>query len=178
MRVVDLPVLPTVLLDVAAWFVVHMGTSLLALWMPDRWFARDSRLYRSRPWEQDGRFYERWFRIRRWKDRLPDGGRFFRAGFSKRNLAGRHPGYLSIFLLESRRGELTHWIAVLPAPLFFLWNPPGVGWFMLGYALFMNLPCILVQRYNRPRFRRLLERSENGTAAIPKDDGGRDTDVG
>ena len=29
---------------------------------------------------------------------------------------------------------------------------------MLIYALAVNLPCIIIQRYNRPRLQRLLDR--------------------
>lgn len=31
---------------------------------------------------------------------------------------------------------------------------------MLIYAILINLPCIVVQRYNRPRIQRLLQRME------------------
>ena len=34
-------------------------------------------------------------------------------------------------------------------PIFFIWNPPWARWVMTVYALAANLPCILVQRYNR-----------------------------
>ncbi len=47
---------------------------------------------------------------------------------------------------------------MLFAPLFFLWNKPGIGWIMIVYALIENLPLIMAQRYNRIRFKRLLGR--------------------
>ena len=42
------------------------------------------------------------------------------------------------------------------SPLFFLWNRPWVGGLMVAYGILGNLPCILVQRYNRLRLTRLI----------------------
>lgn len=42
------------------------------------------------------------------------------------------------------------------APVFFLWNRWWADLIMASYAVLANLPCILVQRYNRLRFQRVL----------------------
>lgn len=60
-------------------------------------------------------------------------------------------------MIESRRAEPTHWLQVIWVPVFFLFNPFWIGVIMIGYAPIVNLPCILVQRYNRPRLKRILE---------------------
>jgi hypothetical protein len=65
------------------------------------------------------------------------------------------------FILESKRAELVHWLAILPFWVFGLWGPPIVIPIMFVYALAVNLPCIIAQRYNRPRLLRLLMLSEN-----------------
>lgn len=59
-------------------------------------------------------------------------------------------------LIESCRGEMTHWL-----PIFLFWVfgfivPPYALVYMLIYALVANLPCIIVQRYNRPRILKIL----------------------
>jgi len=84
-------------------------------------------------------------------------------GYAKKRLRATHDEELARFVQESRRAELTHYLAMLPAPLFFLWNPAWAGWFMIGYALVANAPCIIAQRYNRPRFKKLLEKRALGT---------------
>ena len=66
--------------------------------------------------------------------------------------------FLEQFLRETWRGELTHWLALLALPLFAIWNPGWAFGINVAYALAANLPCILVQRYNRGRFLRVLER--------------------
>jgi glycosyl-4,4'-diaponeurosporenoate acyltransferase len=120
--------------------------------MPARWFRPGS----ARAWENGGRFYERSFAIKRWKDRLPDAASWFAGGFAKGTLSARDPEYLARFLRETRRGELCHWVAIGCAPAFFIWNPWWGELVIIAYALAANLPCILVQRYNRARFLKLL----------------------
>lgn len=51
-----------------------------------------------------------------------------------------------------------HWLGILPFWVFGLFAPPGVIWIMLAYALIVNLPCIIAQRYNRPRVYALLKK--------------------
>mgnify|MGYP005836238019 CR=1 FL=1 len=89
---------------------------------------------------------------------MPSGGTVFAGGFSLKHVASKDKAYLERWVFESYRAELTHWMAMLPLLLFFLWNPP-IGWIInLVYALAVNLPCIVVQRYNRPRLSAILER--------------------
>ncbi|MDD2457701.1 MAG: glycosyl-4,4'-diaponeurosporenoate acyltransferase, partial [Eubacteriales bacterium] len=109
-------------------------------------------------WERQGQIWQQVFRVRSWKERLPDGAQLIGRGYAKKRLKATHAMELSRFIQESRRAELTHYLAMLPAPLFFLWNPVWVGWFMISYALMANVPCILAQRYNRPRFIQLLKK--------------------
>jgi len=66
--------------------------------------------------------------------------------------------YLETLSLKQKRVEPTQWLSILPSFLFFLWNPVWAGWIMVIYALLFNVPIILVQRYNRPRLERVLNR--------------------
>jgi glycosyl-4,4'-diaponeurosporenoate acyltransferase len=49
------------------------------------------------------------------------------------------------------RTSLTHWAIAALGPVFFLWNPWWLALALLGYGLVANVPCLLVQRYNRAR---------------------------
>ncbi|MDW7658435.1 MAG: glycosyl-4,4'-diaponeurosporenoate acyltransferase [Bacillota bacterium] len=160
MRLIDMPAFWAVLADCVAWFIIHMGVSLCTLHLPDCWFDRDTFLYRIRSWEQSGLFWQRSFRVRSWKHRLPDGAAILKKGFAKKQMKASNPAWLSLFIRESRRAELTHWIIMPFSLLFFLWNPPAVGWFMILYAVIMNLPCIIAQRFNRPRFQHILKQRQ------------------
>lgn len=151
---IELPVVWIIVLNVAGWPVIQFGLAWAFTRMPVTWFNPGKVSAR----EQSGRFYERVFRIKHWKDRLPDAARWFGGGFAKGTLSGADPDYLGRFIRETWRGELCHWFSLGCAPLFFLWNPWWGDWIMVGYAVAANLPCILAQRYNRARFQRLLAR--------------------
>lgn len=152
---IDLPIEWVLLLNVAGWPILQLGLAWAFTRMPAAWFRPDG----AWAWERSGRFYERAFRIKSWKDRLPDAAAWFGGGFAKGRLASTDPGYLQRFARETRRGELCHWCALGCAPVFFLWNPLWADLVMVAYALSANLPCILAQRYNRARLQRLLART-------------------
>ena len=103
--------------------------------------------------------------MHRWKDLLPDGAAWFGKGFPKARLRARDTGYLAQFARETCRGEFVHWVVLLAGPLFLLWNPGWMGVAMLLYAVLANLPCIVVQRYNRGRLLRLVARRPRPAAA-------------
>lgn len=159
MRLIHLPTFWTIILDIVVWFVIHVAVVFYAVQIPAQRFNPNSSLYRLRRWGKSPAFYQKFFKIKRWKRHIPDGAKFFkRRGFPKKTLKNSSGPYLYAFLLETCRAELTHWIIILFAPLFFLWNRYWVGWFMILYALIENIPIILVQRYNRARFLLIIER--------------------
>ncbi|NMC26795.1 MAG: hypothetical protein GYA42_01480 [Syntrophomonadaceae bacterium] len=85
MYIFELPILWTILADFAAWFIIHMGSAILTLNLPDRLFDNDNYLYRSRNWEKAGEIWQNLFRVRAWKDSLPDGAAVLRKGFPKKS---------------------------------------------------------------------------------------------
>jgi glycosyl-4,4'-diaponeurosporenoate acyltransferase len=74
-------------------------------------------------------------------------------------MTSSNPEYLSKFIIETGRAEIVHWIVILFSPVFFIWNYPWAGWVMIIYAIIANLPCILAQRYNRIRFKRMISKN-------------------
>ncbi|MFC1585472.1 glycosyl-4,4'-diaponeurosporenoate acyltransferase [Fibrobacterota bacterium] len=147
----------TILTDILAWFIIHMSFAYLVTQLSPSLFNPRSRLFRLKPWEQNGAVYQKYFRVRDWKKKLPDGAALFRKGFRKKKIRNRDPAYLERFLRETCRGELAHWLVFGISPIFFLWNPSWAGWVCVLYGAIANLPCIMVQRYNRPFIQRLLK---------------------
>jgi glycosyl-4,4'-diaponeurosporenoate acyltransferase len=157
MRLIPLPTFWTVVIDFIAWFIIHMGVVLCIIHIPSKSFDPEGWLYRARNWEKNEGIYTKILKIKKWKVYLPDGSKLLKyRGFPKKRLEKKDDLYLASFLQETCRAELTHWIIMLFAPLFFLWNKPGVGLIMIGYALIENLPLIMAQRYNRIRLKRVL----------------------
>ncbi|MBM3879832.1 MAG: hypothetical protein FJ387_08950 [Verrucomicrobia bacterium] len=160
---IELPIGWVIALNVVGWLFLQLALAWIFTRLPVAWFNPGNGF----ACEASGRCYERVFRIKAWKDHLPDAARWFGGGFAKGNLAGRGPEYLRRFIRETWRGELCHWAALGCAPLFFLWNPWWGDAIVLAYALGANGPCILVQRYNRARFQRLLARRPRSDYRLP-----------
>ena len=113
-------------------------------------------------WEENGEIYQRLFAVRSWKDHVPTAG-----PFDKSRLKSVEGDYLSIFILETVRAELAHMLclAFTYLALFFFTQPYSFA-FPLFFTL-INLPCIMIQRYNRPRLEMLLRR-RGGPLLIPE----------
>jgi glycosyl-4,4'-diaponeurosporenoate acyltransferase len=101
---------------------------------------------------------QRLLKIRRWKQWIPDAGNALPGGITKASLARRDQPALLRLMAETRRAELVHW-ALWPLWLLtLLWLPgPGVA-LNAVFATLFNLPCLLLQRYNRLRLQLLLAR--------------------
>jgi glycosyl-4,4'-diaponeurosporenoate acyltransferase len=145
----------TVAIDAVAWALLSCVVGFGLNRVPVERFAADSRLTRLRAFEDGGRLYDRRFRIRRWKDRVPEAGSSG-VGFPKGRLAGRDRPTLCRFAAETRRAELVHWLLLACGPLFLVWNRGALAVAMVAYAAVANGPCILIQRYNRARLLRVL----------------------
>jgi glycosyl-4,4'-diaponeurosporenoate acyltransferase len=157
----DLPLGRLIVVDVLAWASLSGVVGFTASKLPDRVFERETGLTRIRAFEDDGRFWHRAVGIRRWKDHLPEAGGFF-GGVSKRRLGGL--AGIDQQLIETRRAEWAHAVLLACGPVFLLWNPPGLGAAMIGYAIGANVPCMLVVRFNRARLLRVQARRGRGRA--------------
>jgi glycosyl-4,4'-diaponeurosporenoate acyltransferase len=143
-------------LDIVIWLVIHVGVSVSVASIRQYSFNSEAWIYRERAWEKNGRIYESIFKVKRWKGLLPDGAAVFRSGFRKKRLLSVDMEYVQRFVVEICRAELTHWIILAFSVVFFIWNPWWVGLIMIAYALVVNMPCVITQRYNRIRLKRLF----------------------
>ncbi len=146
-----------IVLNVLVILTIHLGISLALNRIPLKWFNPQHFLFRIRDFEKNPRFYTHKLKVKKWKTYIPDGARLFRSGFQKRALAGDSRQYLSTFMLETCRAELTHWLQMVPFFVFFLWNPWWSALAVCVYLFLANMPCILLQRHNRYRLLRVLD---------------------
>ncbi|MFD2613112.1 glycosyl-4,4'-diaponeurosporenoate acyltransferase CrtO family protein [Paenibacillus gansuensis] len=161
MQVWVLPTAWNIILDIAVWLLIQMGAAIFCNRLPLSFFEQSRILTRIYPFERNGRFYEQWLKVKAWKALLPDGSRLFTGGFAKKRLKGASAVYLERFIMETRRGELAHWLAMFPLPVFLLWCDLPSFLIMCLYAAAANIPCIAAQRYNRIRLRRITEKGGN-----------------
>ena len=120
--------------------------------------------FRPRLWEKDGKIYQSVFRIRSWKEYIPAVG-----SFDKKHM-NAHPdrSYLSMYLLESLRAELCHELAMVLGIAVMAISIQPAKWKILLWSLMLNLPCMMIQRFNRPRFERLLPQSAAGSRTLQR----------
>ena len=144
------------IVNIVAWLVIHFAISALCFNIPLRYFLKDMAFLRIAEWEGNGKMWNRLLFVKKWKRYLIDGSSIAKKSYNKSHLHGRSREDLMVFAAETKRAELTHWLLMMPAPLFFLWNPSWAGWIIITYALIANVPFIITQRYNRARIAAIL----------------------
>lgn len=157
MQIFFLPDWLMLILYIVLWPLMQVTISMIGNKADDSKFDPEGFWLKTRKWEKDGAFYRKVLKIDKWKHLLPDGAKTHKQGFRKKHLASYEPEYLKAFIAETGRAEIFHWLQILPFWIFGLFGPFFVVWIMLGYALLVNMPCIIAQRYNRPRLIRLYQ---------------------
>ena len=112
-------------------------------------------------WEDGGRAYEK-VGIRAWKDIVPDISKVFSRIVPKKAISGRpDAAALRDMLRETCVAEVVHaLLCVVGLGLLRMWPGPCGIVATAVYIILGNVPFIMIQRYNRPRFRRLLAAAE------------------
>lgn len=142
------------------WGIIQTLFAIICQKLPDKFFRYDNKFFRPKKFEKDGKFYENIFQIKRWKKYLPDGAAIQKTGFRKKHLSDFSKENLNKFLIESCRAELGHLLAIIPFWIFGLFLPPISILIMFLYAILVNIPCIIAQRYNRPRIAKIMKKIE------------------
>lgn len=133
----------------SGWIAHHLTTNHLHNLKP---------LFKTMAGEKGGAIYQRLFRIKAWKDKLPEAGAFFAGGVAKNHLGRSDKDTITGFYFETIRAEFSHWLPFWFSWTFFLWNTPDIAVWMPPIGLLGNLPFILIQRYNRARTEILVDR--------------------
>ena len=159
------------LVYMALWGVACFPLGRLLKQMGLKW---DRFPFAAFKWERGGAIYDL-VGIRRWKDIVPDVSKMFPGSIPKKVITSRPgPALLRDMLEETCVAELIHlMLCVSGLAMPFMW--PGWGGIIVYavYVLLGNLPFIMIQRYNRPRFQRLLEAAERRERRLA--DAGTDT---
>jgi len=58
------------------------------------------------------------------------------------------------FVIETKRAELVHLLSILPIVVF-IKSKKSIKVINIVYVVIANVPCIIVQRYNRPKLQRI-----------------------
>lgn len=137
--------------------------------LPKSWFNKDHKIYRVSQSERD--FYLK-LGVKKWKDKVPELGKV--VNFRKNKLIDpKDPKYIEKFITETRYAEVIHILCAISS-LILMWFVPSPYVFTVGVPVgviyaFLNIPPVIIQRYNRPRLMIQLERI-NRTRHIEEDE--------
>lgn len=142
------------LINTSFWFVCCFGMAWIVRAVPKS-------LYNQSRWFFKEKFFERCLykkiNIASWKDKLPEWGKFL--NFEKKNLKKELSiEYIDKFILETYYAEIGHLGIAVFGFACILVNPSSYALMALIFAIvnfLIQIPFILIQRYNRPRLIRL-----------------------
>ena len=145
--------------------IIILGSGLLVFILgrifPRSWINPYNFYFKAWKWEKEGKIYEK-IKIKKWKTKWPDFSniitKIFPKFMPKKRLDVSGVQKLPILIKESCVAEATHTICfVLGFLPVAIW--PGVASAVLSilWAL-THIPPIIIQRYNRPRFKEMLNK--------------------
>ncbi len=139
--------------------VLGVASHFIGEALPRKWFVWNRFPYRTYAWEKNGKVYDV-FRIRTWKDRVPDMSRILKDMVPKR--VGKCPKSKDVWVLVSETcvAEAVHAVLCFLAPVIWLFWRNGIGVLLTFVFIVCNLPFIMIQRYNRPTLVSLAQRLE------------------
>lgn len=125
--------------------------------LPRKSFDYMARPYTPFKWERGGNIYHA-IGISHWKDAVPDMSRYIRTMVQKRIGVFRDAAYLDVLIRETCVAELVHYMLMLLSPVYLIFMDGYPGLIAAIIYCLLNLPFVLIQRYNRPRLVELRER--------------------
>lgn len=139
--------------------ICSLAVFIIGLFVPRSWFDPSNCLFREKKWEQGGKVYNK-IKISKWKSKLPDMSKYVKRLLSKRLNGNDSVEDITNLLKETCVAEVAHIVlCVLSLGMFLVWEGEGGAICCLLYAI-GNIPYIMIQRYNRPRLMKMLNRLE------------------
>lgn len=151
--------------------IISANTASILLWylfvlifakkLNKKFFSPEKALYREYAFEKNGDVYVKVFKIKKWKDKLPQ--HVGKDGFSKRNLVKMcdlSQEYIDQFIVETCRAEWYHCICCVFFVVPLIFNTAIYGVPFSALVLATNVPFIMIQRYNRTRLKKLRRKSQ------------------
>lgn len=152
--------------NLLVFIFISLAMTFICEKIPSKVYYYKKWMFRERKWEKGGRIYEKLFKVKKWKAKLPDISDFMKWRFNKKHLGEVDNNYLSTFLTESCKAEFTHWLIILSTLLFNIWSDFESFLIIFIIAFVLNMPYIIIQRYNRPRLVKLFKRTSAAAGKV------------
>ncbi|MBQ1943155.1 MAG: hypothetical protein II368_05895 [Clostridia bacterium] len=141
---------------VLAAFALDAVIACLTRALPKKLFAVERKRYAVS--DKEKKCYDK-LKIKAWKDKIPETGALLKIFDKTKVTSPEDPAYLALFLRETAYAEIMH---IYSAPLGFillLFAPGALKWTIalpvILVNFFLQIPPVLVQRYNRHRLQKL-----------------------
>ena len=154
--------LDVLVLNLLFMIIWHLVIFMLCRSLPSSFFDPKKRLYVTRNWEKNGSLYTKKFKIKKWKDYLPQF--VAKGGFSKRHFPSSSnvsKNYIHVFILETCRAEWNHVMCSFYFIVSFFVNSVQNAVIFSIIPIVFNFPFIIIQRYNRIRLLKLERKCFN-----------------
>lgn len=116
--------------------------------------------YKLYKFEKDGMIYDN-IKIRKWQNKMIDMSRIFPKLMPTKKLDKDIHKKLPVLIKETCVSEMIHYmLSIAGLYCLVIWKGTGGVVVTLIYEILGNLSYIIIQRYNRPRLTKLLERYE------------------
>lgn len=139
-------------------YLALIGTILFAIGrvLPKEKFLFERFPFYSLPIEDGGKIYQR-IGVHKWKDSFPDMSKILPCLMPSKKLSGAVTAeQVELMIQETCIAEWIHGLlGILGFGCIWIWKSTG-GWIVSVLYLFGNLPYMVIQRYNRPKFVNLL----------------------
>ena len=144
--------------------IVSIVVFLIGRIIPRNWINENSFSFKSFKWEKEGKIYEK-LKIKKWKTKLPDASillsRIIPKIYPTKRMKNNNKEKAMILVKESCVAEGTHKaVSILGLFCIYIWKSMGGVTIAVVFYLF-NVPFILIQRYNRPRLKKLANKLNN-----------------
>lgn len=141
--------------------IISVVTFLIGRIFPRSLIKENKFPFKSFKWEKDGTIYNK-LKIKKWKTRLPDASIILSKIAPKIIPSKRMENYqidkAKILIKETCVAESTHFTAsILGFGCYYIWKSQ-CGLFLSILYFFFNIPFILIQRYNRPRLIKVVNK--------------------
>ena len=132
--------------------------TLISTKLPDRYYNYRNWIYKERKLEKNVEFYQQMFKVKRWKKHMPEIADFINSVFSKKSIKEFDNAYIEKYLLESCRAEFAHWCIIFSSVMFLFYAGTAAFIYMFLISVLIDVPFIIIQRYNRPRILHIMKR--------------------
>ena len=140
--------------------LISVSSFLLGRLLPYKLFRYDRYPFKSFPFERNGRIYLK-LRINKWHNKVPDMSRIFPQMMPSKKMSDDSRQTIQVMVYETCVAEAVHWLlCIFALHTLEIWSGL-MGWLVtMAYIFIGNVPFCLIQRYNRPRFIKLMNRLE------------------